>query len=110
MSAKVTDNTKKVNDDISVKASMFLRAFAESTVALSKPRTPKKLGFLRRDVLKQVLGLNGKIIWNKEYAAKMETVQFKNYTTPGTGPRYAEDAIKKNIKNTSSIAKGVGLT
>lgn len=109
MSVKVTDNTINITKRITQKSNIFLRTLAEDVVKTSNRKTPKREGFLRRDVVKQVLGLKGKIEWRKDYAEKMETVQFANYTTPGTGPHYAEDAVKKTIKQTSSIARRVGL-
>lgn len=109
MAYKITDNTSKIINDKRQKSSIFLRTFAERVVLTSTPKTPRKSGRLRADVLKQVLGLNGKIVWGKNYAARQETTQFRNYTTPGTGPHYAEDAVNKVVKDTAQIAKGVGL-
>ena len=109
MSVKVTDNTNNVVNTINAKANIFLRTFADVVLKTSQPKTPKRGGFLRRDVLRQVLGLKGKIEWRKSYAAKMETRQFRHYTTPGTGPHYAENAIKDSISKSRTIAKSVGL-
>jgi hypothetical protein len=64
-------------------------------VRRSTPNTPKKTSALRRDALKQVLGLRATIQWSNEYAAKMEDIEFKHYTTPGTGPHFAENAVKE---------------
>ena len=109
MAYKIKDNTSMVLNDFRVKSSIFLRTFAEQVVNDSEKKTPKREGNLRRDVLKQVLGLSGKIIWNKNYAAKMEEIQFRNYTTPGTGPNFAKNAIHNMLKNTLTIAKSSGL-
>ena len=106
---KVTDNTNKVINDVKVKANVFLRLMADEIVKISKPKTPKDTNRLRSDILKQVLGLKGKIKWQKNYAGFQETKQFKNYTTPGTGPHYAENAVHKAVKNTSTIARKAGL-
>ncbi len=106
---KITDNTSKVMADITVKANIFLRLMADEVVKISTPRTPKDTNRLRSDILKQVLGLKGKVKWQKNYAAFQETKQFKNYTTPGTGPHYAEDAVHKAVKSTSTIARKAGL-
>lgn len=109
MSVKITDNTKAVMGSIEQKASIFLRIVADNVLSISKPGTPKKTGRLRMDVLKQVLGLNGKIVWGKGYAARMESIRHKKYTTPGTGPHFAENAIKDVVKLTSKIARQAGL-
>lgn len=109
MSVKITDNTKNVERNITTRSNVFLRMFADDVERVSEPRTPKRLGFLRRSTIKQVLGLHGSIVWNKKYAAKQETTQFKNYTTPGTGPHYAEDAVRSVLKRTLEIARKAKL-
>lgn len=45
-------------------------------------------------MLKQVLGLHGKVIWGKNYAGFQERKQYQNYTTAGTGPHFAENAVR----------------
>ena len=81
----------------------------DKIVNISTPKTPKKTGELRRGVVKQVLGLKGTIKWGKNYAVYQETKQFRNYTTPGTGPDFALDAVKKGVNKTATIARSVGL-
>lgn len=105
----VKDNSQSIINDITIKASIFLRTTMDFIDKQSEPRTPKKFGNLRRDKLKQVLGLKGKIVWRKKYASKMEQVQFANYTTAGTGPRFAEKAVKKAVSDTQRLAKAAGL-
>lgn len=109
MSYKLTDNTSTFKNSVTQKASIFLRLAAEAIVNTSTKKTPMKTGRLRADVLKQVLGLNGKVIWGKNYAVYQETKQFKNYTTPGTGPHFAEDAVNEIVKNSGAIARQAGL-
>lgn len=106
---RIIDNTGRVNGDIKIKASIFLRNAAEAIVKESTPHTPKKTGRLRMDIIKQVLGLHGRIEWGKNYAVFQEEKQFANYTTPGTGPHFAENAVKKIVSNTAAIARQVGL-
>jgi len=109
VSYRIEDNTKIVENNIDQKASIFLRVVAENIINISTPKTPKDTGRLRMDVIKQVLGLNGKVVWGKRYAGIQETKQFRNYTTPGTGPHYAENAVIKVVELTSKIAKQAGL-
>lgn len=106
---KVTDNTPFIINTTRQKASIFLRVAADVFIAVSDPKTPKKLGNLRRDVIRQVLGLSGKVQWQKNYAAIQESKQFKNYTTAGTGPHFAENAAKSLPMQTISIAQKAGL-
>lgn len=109
MSVKTTDNTANVIREITVNANIFLRNMADEIVGIAEPVTPKKRGTLRNTVLRQVLGLNGKVVWTRKYAAKQETTQFRRYTTPGTGPRYAEGAVREAIGRTEQVAKKSGL-
>lgn len=109
MATKITDNTTRITRDTEVKSSIFLRLMADTIVSISEPKTPKDTGRLRADVIKQVLGLSGKIIWGKDYAVYQETKQFRNYTTPGTGPRFAEDSVHQGVDKTASVAKRAGL-
>lgn len=109
MSVQYTDNTGKIKNDTKQKTSIFLRLIADKIVGDSTPGTPKERGNLRQDIHKQILGLSGKIIWGKNYAVFQETKQFKNYTTPGTGPHFAENAAKKAHDHTSDVARSVGL-
>ena len=109
MSVRITDNTPQIKSMFSIKASIFLRRMADQIVKISTPKTPKKTGDLRRGVVKQVLGLKGTIKWGKNYAVHQETKKFRNYTTPGTGPNFAVDAVKKGANKTSAVARSVGL-
>lgn len=106
---KINDNTNEVIKSIETNASIFLRLIADKIVSISTPKTPKKTGRLRMDVIKQVLGLNGKIKWGKNYAVYQEKKQFKNYTTPGTGPNYAENSVKEGINETGNVARRANL-
>ena len=109
MKVTIIDNTPQIGEMLKQKASIFLRVTADAIVNLSTPNTPKKTGRLRMDIVKSVLGLNGKVVWGKNYAAKMEEVQFKNYTTSGTGPDFAKNAVNEVAGKTSGIAKVSGL-
>lgn len=109
MSVVYKDNTGNIKNDTAQKASLFLRFMEDAVVLASTPNTPKKMGNLRQDILKQVLGLSGKIMWQKNYAGYQEVKQYKNYTTAGTGPHYAENAIRDGIGKTSEVARKAGL-
>lgn len=109
MSYTIEDNNKSIYQDTAQKASIFLRQIGEEIVRMSTPITPMKTGALRRDVLKEVLGLKGKVEWRKPYAAIQEVKQFKRYTTSGTGPHFAEKAAREIANKTAGIAKVSGL-
>lgn len=100
MSVRIRDYTPLAKIEFTRKASLFLRYFAEEVQKIADPVTPKDTGQLRRSVLKQVLGLKGKIEWRKKYAAVQEVgkrggIKFRNYTTAGTGKNYAKKSIKE---------------
>lgn len=109
MSVKVIDNTPKVRLETAQQASTFLRFMADEILKLSERGTPKRSGDLRQRVLRQVLGLHGVVEWRVGYAAKQETTQYRNYTTPGTGPHYAENAVKQAVGKTAEVARKARL-
>lgn len=113
---RYTDNTMQVKGNVGQKTSTFLRLMLDKIHDIAKPKTPKKDGNLKNDVLKQVLGHHGTMVWNKDYAAVQErgsrrdgSYRIKNYSTPGTGPTYARDAVNEGIKDTPIIASRAGI-
>ena len=110
MSVKVTSNVNNIIMSNDKKISMAIRLMLDGVDKNANPNTPKKKGNLRNDILKQVLGKQGIIIWRKEYASYQEDKQFKNYTTPGTGPHFAENAITEEaIDNAENYFRIAGL-
>lgn len=116
MKVIVTDNTSKIKSDKKLRANLFIRYALDEVYDEARPVTPKKEGNLSRDVLRQVLGLKGKIVWNKVYAQYQEKGMrrgggyvVKNYTTPGTGKHFARNSVIKVIAKTPSIMKKAGL-
>lgn len=99
MSVSVKDNTPKVIASIERSANLAIRYMLEDIHEISDPITPKKEGNLRANVKKTVQGKSGQIRWGQRYAKKMETIQFRNYTTAGTGPHYAERAVRSASKS-----------
>lgn len=109
MSYQIKDNTPAVKAIFNQRGNIFLRLMTDQLTAISDPKTPKDKGNLRRDKVKSVSGLHAEIVWGKKYGIYQETKQYKNYTTPGTGPHFAENAAKKVIDYTGKIARQVGL-
>lgn len=109
MGVTITDYSSRVKEITQQKASLFLRTMCDEIITISTPKTPKKTGRLRMDILRQVLGLKGKVQWGKGYAARQETTQFRNYTTKGTGPHYAEGGVTEGVNRTALVAKKSGL-
>lgn len=95
----VQDNSPAVIAKTKQKSSLALRLIADAIVAESTPKTPRRRGELRSNVLRQVLGTKGRIQWNAKHAVYQErgysSGPIRNYTTPGTGAHFAENAVKK---------------
>lgn len=109
MSVSTTDDTPTVLDDVTRKFNLALRFMLDAIDTISLAGTPKRLGDLRNNKLKQVLGLSAVIQWRQQYAAIQEDVQHRNYTTPGTGPHYAENAVKQVVDNAGTYFRQAGL-
>lgn len=76
----------------------FVKTFRKSLNSAPK-RTPAKTFRLRRSVRYQVLGNQASIRWLAPYAAAQEAGQangrvFSDYTTPGTGRGFAQEALQ----------------
>lgn len=99
MSVRYTDNTAKIISDTAKGANLAVRFMLDDIDRSAFPITPKREGNLRRDILKSVLGTKGTITWGKRYAIYQESKQYANYTTPGTGPHYAEKSVHKVADN-----------
>lgn len=116
MSYQLKDNIPALVIKTKANAVAFLRIACDVLVETAEPYTPKDKGNLRRDTLKQVLGLKGQVRWRKVYAAFQErgrrydgSHKVRNYTTPGTGAHFAENAAKKIPHKTHEIALRSGL-
>lgn len=112
MASKMVDRTRMIKNTVHQRASVFMRLAADRFVQLARPTTPKKEGNLGRDVLRTVLGLKGRVEWRKGYAQYQErgkradgTRPVRNYTTPGTGPKFARKAADALKKETNVIAR-----
>lgn len=109
MSYKVNSNTPQLNNEFENKVQLAIRFMLEDIHRVSLPKTPKEHGNLRADVLKQVQRRRGTIAWSKNYAIYQEKKQFSNYTTPGTGPHFAEDSVRFVANNSDQYWRKVGL-
>lgn len=114
MSVKIIDNTVRIQVDNMQGAALALRFMLDDIDRLSTPKTPKDKGPLSRDKLKSVIGLQGKITWAKKYAAPQEAgiihgSPVRHYTTLGTGPHYAENAVVEVVNNAESYFKKARL-
>ena len=121
MAYKINDNTVRMQVQMKTNLPLALRFMANDVKREAEPNTPKKSGMLRANVRINTGRQRASIRWGQKYAAAQEighmTVKaarvvtpdgggsfftlkpgrynFKNYTTPGTGPHFAENAVKK---------------
>lgn len=109
MSVKVTDNSGAIFRQATSRMSLGLRFLSEDVIRRSTPKTPRREGHLRRDYLIQVLGLKATIAWLKRYAATQEDVRHRRYTTPGTGPHFAANAVRDAVDNAKTPFRRAGL-
>lgn len=102
MSVSITDNSARVKSDATAGISLAIRFMLEDIQKTSEPRTPKRDGNLRRNTIISARGLSGSIAWLVHYAIYQEYKQYSNYTTAGTGPHFAENAVKSIVNNSES--------
>lgn len=64
---------------------------------------PRKSGDLR---IQSSISLDGKsVIWNAPYARRQYYNHFRNYTTPGTGPKWDQKALGIHRRDWEKITK-----
>jgi hypothetical protein len=126
VSYKIKTNIPAIIIKGQANSAIFVRMAGEELLRISKPFTPmsagsdnrgkKSSGNLRRDTLVTVQGLRAIVRWRSEYASYQErgmrkdgTRKVRRYTTPGTGAHFAENAAKKIVGLTGTIARRAGL-
>lgn len=72
---------------------LAIRFALEDIRQTAEPKTPKKTGELRSSAI--ILANKGVVNWTSDHAEIMENKEFPNYTTPGTGPHFARNAVKE---------------
>ena len=112
MAYKVTSNRRQNESEANNKASLAIRFMLDAIDKTAESSTPKKHSNLRADKVKVVQGKTGYIAWSKKYALYQEkkAVTFDSkYTTPGTGPHFAENAARRVAKDSDIYFKKAGL-
>lgn len=119
MAVKIENNSARIENQMSTGTGLAIRLMLEDIYKDSTPNTPMKSGDLRLKVTRTMEGDNrGVIEWSSGYAqvqeqgyrnSKKGRVYFRNYTTPGTGPHYAKNAVDLAVANLPSYLEQVGL-
>lgn len=98
-----------------------IRLMMEDIKLKADPVTPKRYGVLRGSVSKTMLSNNhGLIRWNMPYAGVQEVggrtdprtgkwIPFVNYTTPGTGSKFVEQAVEQVKANSAEYIRKAGF-
>jgi len=97
MSVKITSHTSEIVARVEANIPLAIRFLLDDIDSTAFPKTPKDKGNLRQDTIKTVIGKRGLIMWKKEYAIYQENKQYQHYTTPGTGPHFAENAVSSAV-------------
>lgn len=121
MAVEIEDHTLEVEASVENALALTLRLATEDIHRRANDITPLRDNGLRTSVLKTMPNKTTAVIeWRVPYAAVQEqgyrtdprtgkTVMFTNYTTPGTGPHFAENSVKATMNNFYEIAKQGGL-
>lgn len=101
---KVIDLTPPIMVKTARGINLALRMMTDAIDDEAFRKTPKKKGELRKDLHKTVGATKATIRWQPKYAAAQEAgvirgSRVRHYTTPGTGPHFAENAVKKVVNN-----------
>lgn len=98
----VNNNSRAVIQAMNSKCKMANRLLLEDIHRRANKTTPFRAGDLREQVSKRVEEMDGIIVWQQPYAAYQERGSradgshvVRNYTTPGTGPHYAANAVEE---------------
>ena len=109
MSVRYSDNTAYIKAKVSSGVPLALRFALDDIQRISNPKTPMNKGDLRNQVRKSVLGYRGIIRWMSNHAIFQENKQYRNYTTPGTGPRFARNSVYEVTRNFDYYLKKAGV-
>ncbi len=109
--------------------SEFVRLYKRNAVAI----TPRKTGALRRSIITRQVGNTAEISWRSAYAIPQNqgfhtvatkrvvnidgsfvtlmpgVYRYHNYTTPGTGPHFANIAYQATISQMPEVIRALGL-
>lgn len=115
MPVNYIDNRQQVISEQKAKNNVAIRLMLEDIQRVSRRGTPMGETIqLRHQVSKRVGNQIGIITWTVPYASYQERGMrydgshvVKNYTTPGTGPHFARDAVEIVMRNVNSYYKNL---
>lgn len=107
----------------------FVRRYRKNVI----PLTPKKTSALRRSIITRTMANRGEVGWRSEYAQPQNqgyhtitekrvvnidgrfvtlhpgVYHYRHYTTPGTGPHFANIAYTKTLSEMPAVLRELGL-
>lgn len=100
MKVRITNNLDRFTYEMEERLAGAFEQMAEDTKRYSQMKVPKDTGALRETAEVEKLSRFRFRVWYDRYndlgyAEVQETNQFVNYTKPGTGPHYLENAAKR---------------
>jgi hypothetical protein len=107
MSVRRTNNVPKILIETEVGVELAIRFALEDIRKTAEPNTPKKTGLLRSSAT--ILATQGVVNWTADHAIYQEKKQYANYTTPGTGPHFAENAVKEVSERFDTHLRAAGV-
>lgn len=90
-----------------LKMELAIRLALEDIRRTAEPNTPKDTGMMRSSAI--VMANEGVVNWQSDYAVYQENKQYSNYTTPGTGPHFARNAVDEVSKRFAVHLKAAGV-
>jgi hypothetical protein len=116
--SSVFDDATAVNELLITRSAALLpRKFVEQYKRNVLPLTPKRSGALRRSIVTRASGYQAEIAWRLPYAvdqdAGIDSITgrvYRNYTTPGTGPHFKDQAMALTIRQIDPMFRELGLT
>lgn len=93
MAVRIQSNTRQIIVETELGMEFAIRLALEDIRRTAAPITPMKTGELRSSAV--VRANEGVVNWTADHSEILENKQFQNYTTPGTGPHFAERAVRQ---------------
>lgn len=107
MVVKIIDNTPKIKNEVNKGSIIAIRNMARDVVKIANPKTPSNTTQLRQSVKITQMGKNIQIQWKAKYAIFQEEKQYKHYTTAGTGPHFARNAVEQVQRDSEKYFRGI---
>lgn len=93
MAVRIQSNVPQIITQTDLGMEFAIRLALDDIQRTARPMTPMKTGELRSSSV--IRANEGVVNWTADHAGILENKEFSNYTTPGTGPHFAERAVRQ---------------